>query len=59
MALQHSEVLNEWNAVVNDRDKYKATTQTVSKVHKNDDRNVKKINAHTKKKTTIPLYTCL
>ena len=33
MALQGSEVLNEWNAVVNDRDKWKALIQNVCKVH--------------------------
>ena len=32
MALQRSEVLNEWNAVVNDREKWKALTQNVCKV---------------------------
>ena len=34
MALQRSEVLNEWNAVVYDRDKWKALIQNVCKVHK-------------------------
>jgi len=33
MALKRSEVLNEWNAVVNDRDKWKALIQKVCKVH--------------------------
>ena len=33
MALQRSEVLNEWNAVVNDRNKWKAIVQNVCKVH--------------------------
>lgn len=33
MALQRSEVLNEWNAVVNDRDKWKALIQNVWKEH--------------------------
>lgn len=33
MALQHSEVLSEWNAVVNDRDNWKALIQNVCKVH--------------------------
>ena len=33
MALQGGKVLNEWNAVVNDRDKWKALIQNVCKVH--------------------------
>ena len=33
MALQRSEVLNEWNTVVNDRNKWKALIQNVCKVH--------------------------
>ena len=33
MALQCREVLNEWNAVVNDRDMWKALIQNVCKVH--------------------------
>ena len=33
MALQRGEVLNEGNAVVNDRDKWKALIQNVCKVH--------------------------
>ena len=33
MALQCSEVLNEWNAVVNDCDNWKALIQNVCKVH--------------------------
>ena len=33
MALQRSEVLNERNAVVNDRDKWKTLIQNVCKVH--------------------------
>ena len=33
MALQRREVLNEWNAVVNDRVKWKALIQNVCKVH--------------------------
>ena len=32
MALQRGKVLNEWNAVVNDRDKWKALVQKVCKV---------------------------
>ena len=33
MALQRGKVLNEWNAVVNDCDKWKALIQNVCKVH--------------------------
>ena len=33
MALQRGKVLNEWNAVVNDRDKWKALIQNVCKEH--------------------------
>ena len=33
MALQRSELLNEWNVVVNDSDKWKALIQNVCKVH--------------------------
>ena len=33
MALHGGKVLNEWNAVVNDRDKWKALIQNVCKVH--------------------------
>ena len=33
MALPCSEVLNEWNTVVNDRNKWKALIQNVCKVH--------------------------
>ena len=32
MALHGGKVLNEWNAVVNDRDKWKALIQNVCKV---------------------------
>ena len=48
MALQRGKVLNEWNAVVNDRDKWKALIQNVCKcttrneklTTENEDRNV-------------------
>ena len=33
MALQCGKVLNEWNAVVNDRNKWKALIQNVCKEH--------------------------
>ena len=33
VALQRGKVLNEWNAVVNDCDKWKALIQNVCKVH--------------------------
>jgi len=60
MALQRSKVLNEWNAVVNDCDKWKALFQIRVKYKtrkekltmKNDDRNVTNAN-------TVILYTCL
>ena len=59
MALKRSEVLNEWNAVVNDRDKWKALIQNVCKEHnqkeklttKKEDRNVTIANCNS--------YTCL
>ena len=33
MTLQRGKVLNEWNAVVNDRNKWKALIQNVCKMH--------------------------
>ena len=52
MALQRSEVLNEWNAVVNDRNKWKhsykmyakCTTRKEKLTTRNEDRNVSNAN---------------
>ena len=53
MALQRGKVLNEWNAVVNDRNKWKALIQNVCKetrkeklTTKNEDRNVTNANCN-------------
>ena len=58
MALQRGEVLNKWNAVVNDRDKWKA--QNVCKVlnqkRKGEKRRQKR---HKRYHITVTLYTCL
>ena len=60
MALQRGEVLNEWNAVVNDRDRWKALIQNVCRVlnqkRKAEKRRQKR---HKRYHITVTLYGCL